>query len=78
MVTKKILSHDTGGIGSPFERISEKRIPVIGDLPESLVDITHQLAAQPGQVIPFTHAGERWFGSVRESGCAKPVRKSGC
>jgi HD-GYP domain-containing protein (c-di-GMP phosphodiesterase class II) len=63
---EEVLSHDTGGIGSPFERISEKRIPVIGDLPQSLVDITHQLAEQPGQVIPFTHAGERWFGSVRE------------
>ncbi|MGB5328386.1 MAG: HD domain-containing phosphohydrolase, partial [Gammaproteobacteria bacterium] len=63
---EEILSHDTGGIGSPFERISEKRIPVIGDLPESLVDITHRLAAQPGQVIPFTHANERWFGSIRE------------
>jgi HD-GYP domain-containing protein (c-di-GMP phosphodiesterase class II) len=63
---EEILSHDTAGIGSPFARISEKRIPVIGDLPESLVDITHRLAAQPGQVIPFTHANERWFGSIRE------------
>ena len=63
---EEVLSHDTGSIGSPFEGISEKRVPRIGDLPESLVGITHQLAAQPGQVIPFTHADERWFGSVRE------------
>ena len=63
---EEVLSHDTRGIGSPFERINEKRIPVISDLPEPLVDITHQLSANPGQVIPFTHNNERWFGSVRE------------
>ena len=63
---EEILSHDTRGIGSPFERVKEKRVLAISDLSESLVDITHQLAAQPGQVIPFTHNNERWFGSVRE------------
>ena len=63
---EEILSHDTRGIGSPFDPISEKRIPELGDLPESLVETIHQLAAKPGQVIPFTHSNERWFGSVRD------------
>ena len=63
---EEVLSHDTRGIGSPFESINEKRIPEIGDLPESLVEITHQLVAKSGQVIPFTLNNERWFGSVRE------------
>jgi HD-GYP domain-containing protein (c-di-GMP phosphodiesterase class II) len=63
---EEVLSHNTSGIGSPFERIKEKRSPVINDLPESLVDVTHQLSAQPGKVIPFMHDSERWFGSVRE------------
>jgi HD-GYP domain-containing protein (c-di-GMP phosphodiesterase class II) len=62
----EVLSHNTGGIGSPFERIKEKRSPVINDLPQSLVDITHQLNTQPGQVVAFMYDGERWFGSVRE------------
>jgi hypothetical protein len=51
---EEVLSHNTGGIGSPFERIKESRSPVISDLPESLVEVTHQLTAQPGQVVPFT------------------------
>ncbi len=63
---EEILSHDTTGIGSPFDDIREKRIPVLNDLPESLIDITHQLTAQPEQVLPFTHDNELWFGSVRE------------
>ncbi len=63
---EEVLSHNTSGIGSPFERINEKRSPLISDLPESLVEITRQLNTQPGQVAPFMHNGERWFGSVRE------------
>ena len=63
---EEVLSHNTSGIGSPFERIKEKRSPAISDLPDSLADATHQLSTQPGQVIPFMHGDERWFGSVRE------------
>ena len=63
---EEVLSHDTSGIGSPFESVEKKRSPAITDLPESLVDITRQLIEQSGQVIPFTHNNERWFGSVRE------------
>jgi HD-GYP domain-containing protein (c-di-GMP phosphodiesterase class II) len=63
---EEILSHNTRGIGSPFERIKEKRSPAISDLPGSLDDVTHQLSAQPGEIITFMHENERWFGSVRE------------
>ena len=63
---EEVLSHNTAGIGSPFERIKEKRSPSISDLPKSLVDVTHQLTAQPGQVVSFMHDNERWYGSVRE------------
>ena len=63
---EEVLSHNTSGIGSPFEHINEKRSPSISDLPESLAETTRQLNTQPGQVVPFMHNGERWFGSVRE------------
>jgi HD-GYP domain-containing protein (c-di-GMP phosphodiesterase class II) len=62
----EVLSHDTRGIDSPFAHIKKNQVPKIGDLPVSLVDVTHQLTAHPGQVIPFMNDGERWFGSVRE------------
>jgi HD-GYP domain-containing protein (c-di-GMP phosphodiesterase class II) len=63
---EEVLSHNTSGIGSPFEHINEKRSPSISDLPESLAETTRQLNTQPRQVVPFMHNGERWFGSVRE------------
>jgi len=72
----EVLSHDTDGIGSPFEKVNDKQIPGIGDLPEPLVDITRQLAAQPGQVLPFTYNDERWFGSVRELGAQNHIQIS--
>ena len=63
---EEVLAHDTNGIGFPFDSIEKKRSPVISDLPELLADITRQLVEQSGQVVPFTHNNERWFGSVRE------------
>lgn len=63
---REVLSHDTRGIDSPFAHIKETQVPKIGDLPASLVEVTHQLTTHPGQVIPFMHDDERWFGSVRE------------
>jgi len=64
--SEEVLSHNTRGIDSPFERIKEERSPAIGDLPGSLAEVTRQLSAQPGQIIPFMHENEHWFGSVRE------------
>ena len=62
----EVLSHNTRGIDSPLAHIQENQVPKIGDLPDSLVEVTHQLTTHPGQVIPFMHDDERWFGSVRE------------
>ena len=63
---EEVLAHNTDGIGSPFAGIKEKQSPMVSDLPNSLADVTRQLTAQPGQVVPFMHDNERWFGSVRE------------
>jgi HD-GYP domain-containing protein (c-di-GMP phosphodiesterase class II)/HAMP domain-containing protein len=63
---EEVLAHNTNGIGFPFDSIEKKRSPVISDLPESLADITRQLVERSGQVVPFMHDNERWFGSVRE------------
>jgi HD-GYP domain-containing protein (c-di-GMP phosphodiesterase class II)/HAMP domain-containing protein len=62
----EVLAHNTHGIDSPLAHIRENQVPKIDDLPDSLVEVTHQLTANPGQVFPFVHNDERWFGSVRE------------
>ena len=60
-----VLAYNGGRIGYIFDRITENRIPAISDLPQALVDITHELSALPAQVIPFTYDNETWFGSVQ-------------
>jgi len=60
-----ILAYSTAGTGYIFDRITQDRNPAISDLPQSLVDITHRLSAQPGQATPFTYDNETWFGSVQ-------------
>jgi HD-GYP domain-containing protein (c-di-GMP phosphodiesterase class II) len=63
---EEVLSHSIGGLDSPFGNIAKNQIPVLGDLAKPLVDRIHMLAEREGQVVPFMHADERWFGTVRD------------
>jgi HD-GYP domain-containing protein (c-di-GMP phosphodiesterase class II) len=63
---EEILSHSIGGLDSPFDNIARSQIPVLGDLEKPLVDRIHSLIEREGEVVPFMHADERWFGTVRD------------
>ena len=63
---EEVLSYSTGGIDSPFGKIDENKIPLLADLAKPLVERIHSLARQEGQVVPFMHNDERWFGTVRD------------
>jgi len=63
---EEILSHSIGGLDSPFDNIASSQIPVLGDLEKPLVERIRSLIEREGQVVPFMHADERWFGTVRD------------
>jgi len=63
---EEILSHSIGGLDSPFGNIARSQIPVLGDLDKPLVERIHSLIEREGEVVPFMHADERWFGTVRD------------
>ena len=63
---EEVLAHNTSGIDSPFEGTEKNKIPVLGNLAKPLFERIRDLAKQEGQVVPFMHDDQRWFGTVRD------------